>query len=76
MYRNDLVRAKVVNSDLNITSFAKKAGISLGTARRIWDGKINVELTSIKKVSDYLRIPIHELFSEKPVEMSLTNPFA
>lgn len=72
MYRSDLIRSKVVNRDLNMSSFSKEAGISLNTVRRLWNGEINVELASLKKASDFLGISIPDLFSD-PNDQSISS---
>lgn len=65
MYRNDLIRAAVVNKDLNKSSFATESGIALNTVHKLWDGETNIELPSLIKASEFLQIPLQTLFEPK-----------
>lgn len=68
MYRNDLIRAKIVNMGLNKSTFAEKSGLGINTARKLWDGATNIELTSLEKASEYLNIPLYRLFTEEQLQ--------
>jgi DNA-binding Xre family transcriptional regulator len=65
MYRNDLIRAAIVNKDLNKSSFAKESGIALNTVLKLWDGDENIELPSLQKACEFLEIPLHKVFEPK-----------
>lgn len=75
IYRNDLIRSKIVNKDLNISSFAEKSGLGLNTARKLWNGETNLELSSLEKASDFLEIPLHILFApaEQAAQVATNN---
>ena len=62
MYRNDLIRAAIVNRDLNKSSFATESGIALNTVHKLWNGELNVELPSLIKACEFLEIPVQRLF--------------
>lgn len=62
MYRKDLIRAKIVNLDLNMKTFAKASGLGLHTAKKLWNGATNIELTSLDKASKFLDLSLEELF--------------
>jgi DNA-binding Xre family transcriptional regulator len=64
MYRNDLIRAAIVNKDLNKTSFARETGLNPKTVDKLWDG-VNVELQTLEKASEFLGIPLQALFEPK-----------
>ncbi len=72
MYRNDLIRAKIVNKNLSVKSFAVECGLGLNTARKLWNGETNIELTSLQKASVFLDISLATLFTkEEPVQQTL-----
>jgi transcriptional regulator with XRE-family HTH domain len=64
-YRNDLIRAAVVNKDLDKSAFGKQAGLSPTTVIKLWNGDDNIELATLVKVSEFLEIPLHRLFEPK-----------
>jgi transcriptional regulator with XRE-family HTH domain len=65
MYRFDLIRAAVVNKNLNKSSFSKESGIASNTVKRLWLGEVNIELPSLIKASEFLDIPMQKLFEPK-----------
>jgi DNA-binding Xre family transcriptional regulator len=65
MYRNDLLRAAIVNRNLNKSSFAKESGLAIGTVHKLWDGVEEIELPSLFRACDFLEIPIERMFSPK-----------
>lgn len=67
MYRNDLIRAAIVNRDLNKSSFAEQSGIALSTVTRLWDGVTEIELPSLIRACEFLEIPLEEVFKPKAV---------
>ena len=69
-YRNDLIRAAVVNMDLNKTTFSQKSGIALNTVHKLWDGDVKIELPSLISASEFLKIPMQKLFEPKESEQS------
>lgn len=74
MYRNDLIRSKIVNMGLNKSTFADRSGLGLNTARKLWDGATNIELTSLKRAGEFLGIPLEQLFTteDKPQEAQIS----
>lgn len=65
MYRNDLIRAAVVNKDLNQLGFAKAVGLSMNTVRKLWAGDVDLKLHSLATACRFLEIPLHKVFEPK-----------
>jgi len=67
MYRNDLIRAALVNGGTKSrAAFARNTGISINTVDKIWHGKTNIALRHLIKVCDTLGITLQEVFTPKP----------
>jgi len=65
MYRNDLIRAAIVNKDLNKSTFADASGIAATTVDRLWNGDTNIQLPSLLKACEFLQIPLTRIFEPK-----------
>jgi transcriptional regulator with XRE-family HTH domain len=68
MYRSDLIKAKKAVKNLTVEDLANGADLSPTTVSKILAGEENIELGSLKRLAQYLEIPIPVLFSEKEPE--------